>query len=131
MAAGCVIAKRRNLISKAVLGTVILVLMLLMLLKPDEYIKAAADGIKLFCVSVLPAMFPFVFFSQILILCGMQESFSKPFTRPVKFLFNSPPEGAFIMVMSFISGYPIGAKLCADLYNKGVLSKEDVKNIIP
>ncbi|MCI6976113.1 MAG: hypothetical protein MR895_02065, partial [Clostridiales bacterium] len=81
----------------------------------------------LFWAAVLPALFPFFFFTRMLTGLGFPETVGKFFEKPVKFLFHTPPISAYIFFMSVLSGYPIGAKLISEFYKNGVINTEESK----
>lgn len=103
--------------------------MLALVIFPDRYIASVSYGLQLFAVTVLPALFPFFFFSKILTSMDIASTLEKPLKRPMIFLFNAPPVGGYILVLSLLSGYPIGAKLVADCYKMGIISEAQAKNI--
>lgn len=105
-------------------------LMLLLILKPQLYMNAVADGLKLFAVSVLPAMFPFFFFSKLLTSLGVAGSLSSFTKKPVRFLYRAPDIGGYVLVMSMLSGYPVGARLVSDCCAEGLIDKEGAKSLI-
>lgn len=45
-------------------------------------------------------------------------------------LFNVPGEGAFALIMGIISGYPVGAKIVANLKEQGVCSEIECERLI-
>ncbi len=49
--------------------------------------------------------------------------------KPVSRLYNAPSESGYILVMSLISGYPIGAKLISDFYENGNFSVQNCKKV--
>ncbi len=91
---------------------------------------AVSDGLKLFAVSVLPAMFPFFFFSKLLTSLGAAESLSSLTKKPTALLFNAPEVGGYVFAMSLLCGYPIGAKMVADCYESGLCSQSGAKKLI-
>jgi|AGTN01.1.fsa_nt_gi hypothetical protein len=103
--------------------------MLLLVIDPKLYMGAISDGLKLFAVSVLPALFPFFFLTKLLTSTGIAEAFSKLTKRPVKFLYGAPDIGGYIFIMSILSGYPVGAKLLSDCYDRGLVNKSEVKSL--
>lgn len=108
---------------------IVLALMLALVIFPDRYIASVSYGLQLFAVTVLPALFPFFFFSKILTSMDIASTLEKPLKRPMRFLFNAPPVGGYILVLSLLSGYPIGAKLVSDCYKMGIITEAQAKNI--
>ena len=39
--------------------------------------------------------------------------------KPISRLYNAPSQSGYILVMSLLSGYPVGAKLIDDFYENG------------
>ena len=99
--------------------------LVLMLIKPEVYIKSAFFGIKLWAVTVLPALLPFFFLTSLLSKLGVTSLIAKIFKKPCGFLFRTGGASAFAFTMSLISGYPVGAKIIADLYKNGVIDKNE------
>lgn len=102
--------------------------MTLMLAKPDYYLASAQKGLTLFATSVLPSLFPFYFCSLMLTYMGAVKGISGLGAKPVKLLFNTPKESAYALFLSMLCGYPVGASTCEELYEAGVLSRNDVKS---
>lgn len=114
---------------RAAIITIVLGLMLALVVFPERYIASVSYGLHLFALTVLPALFPFFFFSKILTAMDIASTLEKPLKRPMRFLFNAPPVGGYILVLSLLSGYPIGAKLTADCCKMGIITQEQAKNI--
>lgn len=76
-----------------------------LLLFPDTVCSGAKDGLFLWATVVLPSLFPFCLCTS-LIRSYTSNAFSK----------------YFLLFAGILSGYPIGAKLSGELYQKGVLS---------
>ncbi len=104
-------------------------IMLLLAIKPEIYLNSAKDGFILFGNAVLPALFPFFFFSNILTALGLQFQISKMLKKPIEFLFNCSSVGAYTMLMSFLCGYPVGSKLISDLFQNEQITQEDAKKM--
>ena len=47
----------------------------------------------------------------------------------MKKLYNCPSISSYILFMGIITGYPMGAKLCADCYEKNLITKEEIVRI--
>lgn len=102
-------------------------LMILIVVKPEIYLKSAKDGLLLFAASVLPALFPFFFLSTFLTKLGVPKYIAKLGKKPFKFLFNAPPVSAYIFLMSILSGYPTGAKLISELTQNNAMSQKEAE----
>ncbi|MBD5100370.1 MAG: hypothetical protein HDT29_03725 [Clostridiales bacterium] len=100
-----------------------------LILNPQRYIESIFSGMLLFAKNVAPALFPFFFFTKLLTGLGMANSLGRALKRPISKLYNAPGESGYILVMSLISGYPIGAKLISDFYENGNFSIENCKKV--
>ncbi len=85
----------------------------------------AFDGISAWAFNVLPSVLPFIFFTKILALTGLTDKIGHAFSRPCKKLFKTPSNSAYVFFMSIISGYPVGAKITADLFTTKKISRND------
>lgn len=92
---------------------------------PDLYIRQAFNGISAWAFNVLPSVLPFMFFTKILTSLGSLNSISNIFKRPCRSLYKTHQISSLVFLTSAISGYPVGAKMTADLYNNGVISRSD------
>ena len=108
------------------LSAAIIICMSAIMIRPDRYSKAFENGLSLFVLNVLPAIFPYLFFTKILSSLGVPEKMAKLLRKPLK-IFGLPSSCAFLVVMSFISGYPMGAKLTKELYDDGGLSSSGAR----
>ncbi|MDE5601130.1 MAG: hypothetical protein K2J16_01375 [Clostridia bacterium] len=107
----------------------IIAFMVMMLAKPDFYLNSARRGLTLFATSVLPSLFPFYFFSLLLTYIGAAKTVSTIFKNPVRLLYNAPKESAYVLILSMLSGYPIGASMTAELYSAGAITQKEAKSI--
>lgn len=119
-----------NLIKTIVLIIIITILVFFIILFPEEIINASKKGIRVWFDSVLPSLLPFFIGAELLIGLGVVKFIGvliEPIIRPV---FKVPGETSFIFAMSITSGYPMGAKLVADLRNKGVLNRIEAQRVM-
>lgn len=103
---------------------------LLILIFPELTIKSAAKGLQLWYNSALPSLLPFIISINILKHTPAPLYISKIFEPITKRLFNVSGIGVFPIVMGMLSGYPLGAKLCCELYSENKLSKEQAQHIL-
>lgn len=116
-------------LKKNIYAFVIVAMIVALILNPPRYIQSVYNGLILFATNVLPALFPFFFFTKLLTAVGTANLLAELFKTPARRLYNTPPSSSYILVMSMLSGYPIGAKLIADFYESGLLSTKEARSI--
>ncbi|MEG2414053.1 MAG: hypothetical protein RSB10_01125 [Clostridia bacterium] len=97
---------------------------------PQKYISSISDGFVLFATNVLPALFPFFFFSKLLTGLGLGEIVGALFAKPAKLLYHAPPSAGYIFFLSILSGYPVGSKIVADACASGIVTQSQAKKMI-
>ncbi|MGI6701450.1 MAG: hypothetical protein ACOX3U_03175 [Christensenellales bacterium] len=107
----------------------VLFIMAAIIINPAVYIQSALNGMLLFVLKVLPALFPFFFFSQILILLEADKVLGNIASRPLKKIYNAPPSGGYILIMSLMCGYPIGARLIGDFYKSRIIDAGEARGL--
>lgn len=107
------------------LGTVLLGLVLSK--EGAEYVK---EGMRLAVGCVIPTSFPFMILSDFYVAYGKAENL-KTVGRVFDRLFGIPPSCLGAFVCGNVAGFPLGAKMCADAYENGMLKKEDAERLIP
>lgn len=100
------------------------------ILNSSKYINVVLEGILLYSVKVLPALFPFFFITKILGSFDFIISITNRFQKLSKVLYNTPAISCYIFFMSIISGYPMGAKLTTDFYEYGLITKTEAQRIL-
>lgn len=103
----------------------IFLLMFCILTKPTTYSESVINGLKLFFTAVLPGLLPFMFLCKILTNLNIQKHLGF-MAKPMKHLFGLSKECAYPFFLSIISGYPIGAKITADLYLNGKVQNSEL-----
>lgn len=100
--------------------------MLVFAIYPQTYIPTAKNGILLFANNVLPSLFPFFIFTKLLIQLHVLEFDNLKTNACTYKIFGLPSSCLYIFILSILSGYPVSAKLIADLKNEKKLSKDEV-----
>lgn len=100
------------MIKKSVLiGIVSLFVLIVFLLFPNEMLLAAASGISICGKIIIPSLFPFTVLALILFNSGFAFVLGK-LLNPVSLkVFGLDGHLFAIVIMSFIGGFPVGAKL--------------------
>lgn len=101
---------------------------LLFLSNPKYYSSSALEGLNLFCVNVLPCLFPFFVACKLLIGLNCLNAIEKIFS-PITRIYTKEPKGAFVFLISLISGFPVGVATACELQQKNIISKQSCENI--
>ncbi len=102
----------------------------LLLTKPDIALENAFQSLILCGTNVIPALFPFFVCANLFLSLHVTQylgSLLRPIMQP---LFRIRSEGALAFIMGIISGYPIGAKVTADLVAQGSIPRSQGERML-
>ena len=91
---------------------------------------AAAEALTLCGESVIPALFPFLAVSGLLVSMGFGEWISPLFAGLMGPLFRLPGQASSALLLGLVGGYPIGARTAADLYRQGLLTAGEAERLL-
>ena len=117
--------ERRAPMKQLLSGLPVLVLFLAMLFSPKAVFEGAESGLLLWFQVVFPTLFPFMLVSGLMLSGGGLVVISRIFGRLFSTLFATSPNGSFAVIAGFLCGYPIGAKVSADLVRSGRISRDE------
>ena len=106
-------------------GMPVLVLFLAMLFSPKAVFDGAENGLLLWFQIVFPTLFPFMLVSGLMLSGGGLAVISRISGRLFSALFATSPNGSFAVIAGFLCGYPMGAKISADLVRSGKISYDE------
>lgn len=106
-------------------GVIVVLLFGFMLFAPQAVFSGATDGLLLWFQIVLPTLFPFMLISGLLLETGGLRIISRIFGKLLGKLFAVSENGAFAVLAGFLCGYPMGAKVTADLIRSGRVTREE------
>lgn len=101
-----------------------------MLVFPSLSVHFALSGLNLWFTKMIPSLFPFMVVSGILIRMNLVKPLCTPFTGLFSRLFGVGADGTFCILIGFLCGFPMGAKVISDLYNKGEMSLEEAEYLL-
>ena len=116
--------------SSTVLGIIILGAFLLILSSSDIAIEYMKKGLILCATAVIPALFPFMVISELIVSSGVGLRLSRLFAKPMRWLFGVSEAGAAAYILGLVCGFPIGAKTAVALYDRGVIKKRELERLI-
>ena len=100
-------------------------LLLFLLVHPEEALLSAKDGMSLWLNVMIPTLLPFLILTGILLKTGNIPQILEPLTPFWKHFFGISPAGAYVLILGFLCGYPMGAKLAHDLYINHQISQRE------
>lgn len=78
------------------------------------------------CASVMiPSLFPFLILSDFVARTQVGRMLERPLGGIARWVYRCPPELAPAILMSWIGGYPAGARVLAGMAERGVISDRD------
>ncbi|MFB1081219.1 hypothetical protein [Jeotgalibacillus sp. JSM ZJ347] len=107
-----------------------LIFFIFMLYYPDQTIDASLNGMKLFAEIIFPSLFPFFVLTAILPSISWVNQFAGFFGHLMRPVFNVSGQGALVFIAGSLSGFPIGAKMTADLLKNHKISIPDAQRLI-
>lgn len=109
--------------NKVILMLIGVSFILCLIIYPSISVNSASTGMKLWFNTVFPALFPFFIGVELLHKSGFVRIIGiimEPLMRPI---FRIPGCGAFTFAVGVTSGYPMGAKVTAELRRKKEVTK--------
>lgn len=91
-------------------------MILFLLCEPQTAADSARFGLLLWANRLLPSLLPFLILCQLLLHSGCLDALSKRLRLPLSY---------FVLFAGTLFGFPMGAKLTADLYAKRLLSDRE------
>lgn len=109
---------------------ILLIIFFSMLLFPSQVFYGAKSGLLLWFLTVLPALFPFLLMSRLLLVSNTCSFLSHLVSPVMRSLFKVSENGSFAIITGFLCGYPIGAKITADLLRSRQISYSEASYLL-
>lgn len=97
----------------------------LLLLYPQESSAAARHGLTICFELIIPSLFPFFVLSSLLVSLGFATLLGRCLSGLMWPLFRLSGPCAAALALGAIGGYPVGARMTAQLYEQGQCSRAD------
>lgn len=121
--------KMQKAIKSAIQIFVVLLCCILLIAFPKGTSEGASRGLK-YCLELLiPSLLPFMVLSSYIVRSGVAAKLSGIFSPVMRLFFRLPGSAAPTVIMSFIGGFPVGAKGIAGLYESKLISINQAKRM--
>lgn len=108
----------------------IFILFFLFLLFSKYTIHYASLGLTMWFQNMIPALFPFMILSGIIIKQNYAEKITKLFHPILHMFYQTSEYGSYCILSGFLCGFPMGAKSCCDFYKRGQISKNEAEYLL-
>lgn len=117
--------------NKNILITIICSLLILQILvAPKICIDAAVNGVLLFFYKVFPSLFSFLVVSNIILSYDGVYIYSKLLGNAICKPLRLPKNCSFVLIISVLCGYPLGAKYACDLYERSIIDLKTFERLL-
>lgn len=107
----------------------LLLVIISLIINPNKYINSAFNGILIWAKAVLPALFPFFFITKLLTELGGIKILANSMQNFMQKVFHVNGMSSYVFITSMISGYPVGAKIASELYEKQLITASESKRL--
>lgn len=105
-------------------------LIFLLLRYPALSLEYALSGLRLWFEKMIPTLLPFMILSGILINMNLTEGFVRLFHPVLRILYDTTPNGSYTLLMGFLCGFPMGARIAGELCRTGRLSAREGNRLL-
>lgn len=106
------------------------ILILSMIMSPDVCMDGCLKGLNLFIKTLFPTLFPFLVLCNFMISLKGGDFYGKLLGPLLCKPLNLPKSASIVILLSFLCGYPIGAKYTCELYKKKQISFHIAENLL-
>lgn len=111
-------------------GISIVILFTVMLISPKAVFNGASEGLLLWFQIILPTLFPFILITNLLLYTDSIHYISGAVHGILCRIFKVSKSGSFAVITGFLCGYPMGAKVTADLVSSGYVSVDEGRYLL-
>ena len=112
-------------IKKPLLLSLFTALTLSMLLESEKAFSLSLAGLNLWFEKMIPTLLPFMILSGILNRMNLSDSFARLFAPLLRPVFRLSDSCLYVLVIGFLCGFPMGARVTAESLQHGKLSKRE------
>ena len=109
---------------------VVLILIIGIVIFPNEAISSAKSGINIWVNILIPSLLPFIIGANLIVSLKVVDIIGAIINPLTQFIFNVSGKSALVFAISAVSGYPVGARLASDLRLRNDISKYEGQRLV-
>ncbi len=117
--------KKQDTLYQLLFTALSLYLIFLMLRYPALSLEYASTGLTLWFTKMVPTLLPFMILSGIMIRMNLTEHFVGLLHPLLHRIYGTSRNGSYTIIMGFLCGFPMGARIVGELYEQHKLSREE------
>lgn len=102
----------------------------LLLTHPVESLSFSLNGLQLWFNRMVPSLLPFMILSGIMVRLNLSEPAARLLSPVLTPLLQIRANGIYAILVGFLCGFPMGAKVIAELYSSNKLSKSEASYLL-
>ena len=106
-------------------------ILFLLLTYPALTLRYAKEGLSIWYQSMVPALLPMMILTSCMIKLNVTSMFASILHPITKRLYHLSKNGSYALLVGFLCGFPMGAKVICELYTQNKLSKEEANALLP
>ena len=107
-----------------------ILLIVLILIFPDVASNGAKNAVEMWLNIVIPSLMPYCAAATMLVKSGVLQRLSNPLNKITRKLTGFSGCFSYVFLTSLLSGYPNGARVCAELYAAGEITNKEAARMI-
>lgn len=103
---------------------------LMLLLMKNNVSDGVEKGLEMCGNILIPSLFPFMALSSFAVRSGVFDRLNKTVGPLIEKIFRLPGQCLPVLFFGFVGGYPVGANIISELYDKGEISENDARHLL-
>jgi sporulation integral membrane protein YlbJ len=121
--------KSGSRLTTLLLGSLAALVVVCIILYPDQAFQSSLEGLTIWWKLVFPALMPFFIMTELLIGFGVIQGAGALFEPLMRVFFRLPGVGGWALASGLIVGFPTGAKISANLREKGLITRIETERL--
>lgn len=111
-------------------ATGIVIFIAMFFAEPSVMSGGVSKALTICASTVIPSLFPFIVLSDFIIRSGLCVSVGRKLKKPARLIFGLSGNAVCVIIMSLFGGFPVGAKMTAQLIDSGSISKNEGRRMM-